>query len=60
MKCIFLEKLSIKCGREICPRPFSNKSNMSISLDQQPEISFSLFLLYVHVEDYQNILKLRC
>ena len=33
---------------------------LSISLDQQAEVLYSLFLLYVSVEDDQNILKLRC
>ena len=33
---------------------------LSISLDQQAEILYSLFLLYVSVEDDQNILKLSC
>ena len=28
-------------------------------MDQQSEVSYSLFLLYVQVEDYQNISKLR-
>ena len=39
-------------------RSFYKKSQLSISLDQQPEILGGLFLLYVQVEDYQNILKL--
>ena len=43
------------------PRPFSEKkTNLKISLDQQPEILEGLFLSYVQVEDYQNILKLTC
>ena len=32
---------------------------MSISLDQQPEVSYCLFLSYLSVEGPQNILKLR-
>ena len=32
---------------------------MSVSLDQCSEILYSLFLLYVQVEEYENILKLR-
>ena len=31
-----------------------------ISFDQQPGVSYSLFLLYLQVKDYQNILKLKC
>ena len=32
---------------------------LSISLNQQSEVSCSLFLLHVQVKDYQNILKVR-
>ena len=32
---IFLEKSYTKCGGKTIPRPFSGKSNLSISLDQQ-------------------------
>ena len=48
MRSIFLEKSYTKCGRETSPRP---------PLDQQYEISYSLLLLYIKVEEYQNILK---
>ena len=34
MKNIFLEKLWTKYGEETIARPFSKKSNLSISLDQ--------------------------
>ena len=34
MRNIFLEKSYPKCGGEAIPRPFSRKSNVSISLDQ--------------------------
>ena len=60
MRNIFLEKACAKCGRETSPLHFLKKSKLSIALDQQSEISYSLFLLHVQVEDYQNILKLRC
>ena len=33
---------------------------LSISPDQQSEMLYSLFLLYVQDEVYQNIVKLRC
>ena len=46
-------------GRETSPRPFSIKSKLSTSLDQQSEILYSLHLLYVQMENYQNMLKLR-
>ena len=39
--------------------PFLKKSNLSISQDQQSEVSYSFFFfLYVQVEDYQNKLNL--
>ena len=40
------------------PRPFSKKSKLSISLDQQSEALYSLLLLYFQVEVSQTILKL--
>ena len=35
MRNIFLEKSYTKCGGETIPKPFSKKSKLSISLDQQ-------------------------
>ena len=35
-------------------------NKMSMSFGQHLEMSYSLFLLYVQVEVYQNMLKLRC
>ena len=46
MRNIFLEKLYTKCSKETSFRLFSQKSILSISLDQQSEILYSLFLLY--------------
>ena len=60
MKNIFLEKSYTKCGGETSPRPFSEKLKLSISLDQQSKVLYSLFLLYVQVEGCRNILKLSC
>ena len=60
MRNIFLEKSYRKCGAETIPRPFSKKSKLSISLDQQSQMLYSFFLLYVQGELYQNISKLRC
>ena len=58
MKNIFLEKSYIECGGVNSSRPFSKKIKLSISLDQQSEILYSLFLLYVKSnDDYQNIWK---
>ena len=47
MRSIFLEKSYIKCGGETIPKSFSKKSKLSISLDQQSKILYSLSLLYV-------------
>ena len=60
MRNIFLEKSCTNGGAEISPRPFFKKSKLSVSLDQQSEVSYRLFILYLQVEDYQNILKLWC
>ena len=57
---VFLKKACTICGRETSPLCFLKKSKFSIALDQQSEVSYSSFLLHVQVEDYQNILKLRC
>ena len=38
MKIIFFENSYTKCGEETGPKPFSKKSKLRISLDQQPEI----------------------
>ena len=35
---LFFEKSYKKCGRESCPRPFSEKSKSNISLNQQSEM----------------------
>ena len=39
---------------------FIKISKLSIYLNQQFEMLFSLFVLYVQVKAYQNISKLRC
>ena len=57
---IFLEKSYTKCGRETSHSLFFKKSKLSISQNQQPEFSYSLFLFYVQVKDCHNIMKLRC
>ena len=58
MRNSFLEKSYKKCDGESIPRPFSKKSKLSISLNQQSEFLFSL--LYLQINEHQNILKLRC
>ena len=47
MRNIFLEKSCTKCDGETSPRPFFEKAKLSISLDQQSEVSYSLVLMYV-------------
>ena len=42
---IFLEKSYTKFGGEVGPRAFCKKSKLSISLDQQSKILYSLFSL---------------
>ena len=46
MRNIFLEKSYTKCGGKTSPRPFSEKSKLSISLTQWSKFLYSLFLLY--------------
>ena len=53
---IFLEKSCAEHCGEISPRPFLKKSKLNKSLDQQFKVLYSLFILYVQVKDYQNIL----
>ena len=60
MRSICLETSYSKCGGETSLRPFSKKSNLIKSLDQQSKVLYSLFLLYIQVEGYQNMLKLSC
>ena len=50
LKKVFLEKSYTKCGGEASPRPFYNKSKLSMSVDQQSEMLSGLFLLYAQVE----------
>ena len=44
MRNIFLEKSYINYGVKTSPRPFSKKSKLSISLDQQSNVLYSLLL----------------
>ena len=57
MRNIFLEILHTICGGKTSPRTFSKKSILSISLDQQSEILYSLLSLYVKIPEYQNTLR---
>ena len=47
MRNIFPEKSYTKSGGETFSRPFSKKSKLSVSLDPQLKVSYSLFLLHV-------------
>ena len=46
LKNMILEKSYTKCGEETSPRPFSGKLKLSISLDQESEVLYSLFIFY--------------
>ena len=57
MSKIFLEKSCTKCGGETSPRPFFEKLKLSISLDRQSKVLYSLLLLYGKlraIEIYRN------
>ena len=45
MRNLFLEKSYTKCGRETISRPFSKKSELSISLDPYSKVLYTLFWL---------------
>ena len=45
---------------KLFPDPFLKKIELSIYLDQQSKVLYSLFLLHVSVEGYRNILTLSC
>ena len=51
MRNIYLENHTQNVVEKLLPDPFLKKTKLSISLDQQ---SYSLFLLYARIEDYQN------
>ena len=46
MRNIFLGKSYTKYNEETSPRPFPEKLKLSIFLDQEPKVLYSLFLLY--------------
>ena len=56
MRNIFFEKTCTKCGPETSPRPFLKKSKIEHIFGST---AWNLFLLYVQVEECQNILKQR-
>ena len=53
MRNISLKKSYTKCGGETVPRLFLTKSNLSISLDQQSKVLYSLFILYVKLRAFK-------
>ena len=59
MRNIFHEKWYTKCGGKSSRRHFPKNSKLSISLDQQCNVLYILFLLYIQVKRCRNILKLR-
>ena len=52
MKSSFLEKTNF--GGETSRRPSAKTSKLRISLDQQSEDLYSVFVFYVQVGDYRN------
>ena len=58
MRNIFLENSYTKYGGETILRLLSKR--LSMSLDQQSKVLYSLLLLNVQVEGYRNTLKLSC
>ena len=60
MRTIFLEKSFSKCGGETIPRPFSKKSKLNISLDQQFKSFIQFVFIVCQAEGYLKILKLSC
>ena len=50
MRNIFVEKLYTKCSGETIPRNFSEKTKLSIFLDQLSKVLYSLFLLHVKLK----------
>ena len=59
MKLDFLEKSYMKRDWETNPRVVLKKEKFIILLEQQSAFLSCLLLLYVQVENYQNMLKLR-
>ena len=49
MKNIFVERSYRKCAAETTPRPLSEKSKLSISLNEWCNVLNSLFLLYANL-----------
>ena len=54
MRNIFYEKSYTKCGRETIPKPFSKKSKLSISLDQDSKVLYILFLFFAKLRTIKS------
>ena len=54
MRNIFLEKSYTKCDGETISRPFSKKSKLSISLDQDSKVLYILFLLFAKLRTIES------
>ena len=53
MRNIFVKKSCTKQDEETIPRPFSKKSKLSISLDQQAKVLYGLFLLHANLREIE-------
>ena len=51
---IFLVKSYTKCDGEAISRPFSKKSKLSISLDQDSKVLYILFLLFAKLRTIES------
>ena len=49
----FLETSYTQCRGETSPRPFTEKLKLSIFLDQQSKVLYSLFFLYGNLRDIE-------
>ena len=54
LKSIFLEKSYTKCVGEAIPRPFSEKSKLSISLNQYSKVLYILLLLFAKLRTIER------
>ena len=60
MRIIFLKNYAQNTLAKLVPDRFLKASKLSLSLNQQSELSCSLLLFYSQVEDQQKIVKLMC
>ena len=60
MRNIVLEKSCTKCGGETIPRPFSQKSKLSIMSGSIASSFIHFVFILCQVQGYRNLLKLSC